>query len=105
MPPFSKGDDGAERSEWMPLASSTSETDPFLFFLDLENALLNELLSQPFFFLFPGDPHTGWAELEWLQAEERELRLETESADSCLDMVIPSPSVTVCLLVRLGDKF
>lgn len=105
FPPFRSGEDGAERSEWMPLASSTSDTDPFLFFFDLEKALLNELLNQPFFFLFPGDPHTGWAELEWLQADESEFKLETESAESCLDIVIPSPSVTVCLLVRFGDMF
>lgn len=64
FPPFNKGDEGAERSECIPRASSTSDTEPFLFFFDREKALLKELRSHPFFFLLPGDPQAGWAELE-----------------------------------------
>lgn len=50
FPPFEcpapkRGEFGAEESDWRCLISSTSDTEPFLFFLLLENALLKELLN------------------------------------------------------------
>lgn len=42
---FKSGDEGAETSELSPRESSTSDTDPFLFFFERENALLKELRS------------------------------------------------------------
>lgn len=61
--------------------SSTSDTDPFRFRRERENALLKELLSQPFFFFFPLTLEQ-FAELPTLHADDSEFKLDTESAES-----------------------
>lgn len=66
---------------WSLLKSSTSDTDPFLFLREREKALLKELLNHPFFFFFDF-PDEQLAELEMLQADDREFKLETESVDN-----------------------
>lgn len=63
----------------LSLQSSASETDPCLFFRDLENAFEKELRSQPFF-------------LWWLLAEQallNEFNDVTLSADNCLAIEAP----------------